>query len=190
MFTQTREVTLQGLQQYLGVAPLKWHFYLSIQDSSFLSCWWYLSNYTPVSIIKQNPAERYLCAYQVFNSTLILSDTYIHIRQQCLHKNNLPWLENSLLQHLGRPQHIPLFPTALTLIVWLLGFSFRQASKLVVASKMIVLSLQQVLLQSCLQALQLTCQIVKHLLCCKMWAFISLNFVEMCFITSLSGFLN
>lgn len=31
--------------------------------------------------------------------------------------------------------------------------------------------LQQGLLSSCLRALQLTCHIVKHLLCCKMWTF-------------------
>lgn len=48
------------LTAYLGVAPLKCHFCLSIQVSSFLSCWRYLSNYTPVSVIKQNPTERYL----------------------------------------------------------------------------------------------------------------------------------
>lgn len=147
------------LTAYLGVAPLKCHFCLSIQVFSSLSCWWYLSNYTPVSIIKQNPAERCLCAYHtdwhlyVFNRALILSDTFMHIRQQCPCKNNLPWLENSLLQHLGRPQHIPLFPIALTSVVWFLGFSFCQASKLVVASKMIVLSLQHC---TSLRALQLT----------------------------------
>lgn len=136
MFTQRLEVTLQ----YLGVTLLKCHFYLSIQVSSFLTCWWYPSNYTPVSIIKQNPAEICLCAYQVFNRALVLSDTSMQIRQHCPCKNHPPWLENSLLQHLGRPQHITLFPPALTLIVWLLVFSFCQSSKLVVASKMIVFS--------------------------------------------------
>lgn len=121
------------LTAYLGVAPLNCHFYLSIQVSFILSCWWYSSNYTPLSIIKQNPAERCLCAYQVFNRALILSDTSMQIRQQCPCKNNLPWLENSLLQHLADPSIYLIFPL-LSLIVWLLGVSFCQASTLVVAS--------------------------------------------------------
>lgn len=173
---------------YLGIVPLKCHFCLSIQVSSFLSCWCYLSNYTPLCIIKQNPAERVfvLIRYLIELSFYQISPCTLGSRCPC--KNNLPWLENSLLQHLGRPQHIPLVPIALTLIVWLLGFSFCQASRLVVASKLIVLSLQQAFFQYCLQAFQLTYHMVKHLLCCKMWAFIIMNFVKKCFIIILSSF--
>lgn len=173
------------LTAYLG-APLNCHFYLSIQVSFFLSCWWYSSNYTPLSIIKQNPAERCLCTYQVFNRALILSDTSMQIRQQCPCKNNLPWLENSLLQHLGRPQHMPHFPIALTnsVVAW---FFLLPGIHVGCGLLVIVLYLQQRLLQSCLQALQLTCHTVKHLLCCKMWAFMSMNLGKKCFITILSG---
>lgn len=178
------------LTVYLAVAPLKCHFYLSIQVSSFLSCWWYLSNYTPVSIIKQNSAERCLCAYQtdwhlyMFNRALILSDS-------CTLGSSTPV---KIIYHdwrihfystMADPNINPCFPL---LSLWWCGFLFfpstRHPSWLWPPRWLCCLcSIAPVFRPS-----SWLCHTVKHLVCCKMWAFISMNFVKKCFIPVLSGF--
>lgn len=137
-----------------------------------------------MSVIKQNPAEKCLCAYQVFNSALILSDTCMHIRQQCPCKNNLPWQEFPSAAPGQTPAYTPVSHCFLfdRVVAWFFLLPGIQVGCGLQDDCVVSAASVAPVLPSGPPA------DLSHLLCCKMWAFVSMNFVKKCFITILSGF--